>query len=150
MNRQEQIKSRQEEILRLQREETEEARKGILPFLKEHCVCSYEAIGRFIVYCDKENVNKLIALIEDKQNGGMYHFGCNISDACSIHYDDGVITIRIQFSGKTSELKRKIINECHQLGLKVNFDNEKDSLKSQINRFQSALQEILELEKEFQ
>jgi len=150
MNRQEQIKNHQEEIWRLEKEETEETRKEILPFLKEHCVCSYDSFDRFFVICDEENVKQLITLIEDKQNIGFNHFGCSLSKSCFIHYDDGQITIRFEFSGKTEDIKKKIINECHQLGLKINFEKEKKSIKSQINRFQFELEKILELEKEFQ
>lgn len=149
-DRQEKIKQLQEEIDKIQAEETIDNRSKILPFLQKHCVCSYELYAtRMKVFCDAVNINELISLIESRQNGGSYHFGCPISDDVEIRFDDGEITIHFKYGGTSNNIIKQTVAECKRIGLKINFDNAIKETNHEINRYNVKLVQILELKKQF-
>jgi hypothetical protein len=146
--RSEQIDELQEQMFKLKEEDKKEVQAQILPFIKDgKATCHFEGFMSTIITTTRnEDREELIRLIEGKQDSGWYHMGCPISNTSSIRFDDGVIKIYFNFSGKTSELRGKFINEIRTLGIKVNFDEYKSKLEQEIEKAKNKLSDVLKLE----
>lgn len=152
--RQEKVKQLYEEIWNLENEDVIENRKNILPFLKSNCRINYShGMGMTVSYVtvrDESDKEKLINFIKSKQDNGYNHYGCPISDNVDIRYDDGDITINFKFGGPIKEIRNSVINECKLLKLKLNFKDVKYDYNAKIHDTIKSLNEIIELEKQFQ
>ena len=149
MTKAEQIKDLQAQIDKIKQELSVEIQSQILPYIRAgNATCTFT--GNFhdlMIKVAGEKHNQLAKLIEGT-DGGWYHFGCPLSEAATIRYDDGQISIYFQFNGKTSDNKDKFVKEIKNLNIKVDFTDYKERLNREISRKQKELADVIQIETE--
>lgn len=147
MNNTETLKARLEE---LETERTdiinkmrEEQQKNILPLLQQHAICIWDTLGHCkIVFEDTEIENRVIKYVADSE--WSYSGRCDIDEVTHINYHDGDLTLSFDFNGFSKDIEDRAVKHLLKLNLKVSFDNHIRNLQSEINRYTTQLNDVLE------
>lgn len=137
------IEELEQQIAELKHQDVVENRAQILPLLVEGCKLIYKnkCFGRMdVVFTNKEIEKKVITLMEGNDTG-RYHFGCYITDKLNIQFSDGDISLAFDFRGeKIPDIA--FIEQCKNLGLKVDFSKKHAQINRDIQRYKDELTEL--------